>query len=62
MNCPYCQGKTKAVDSRLINRYERIRHRECTECFTRFKTKEEIINATLPAYVLKKIMERENEK
>ena len=50
MNCPICNSKTKVINSRLIKNRIR-RRRECTDCFTRFNTYEELEYNSLPAYV-----------
>lgn len=48
MNCPYCEGPTRVVDSRPLGDGDGIRRRrECQECEKRFTTHERLAPAEL---------------
>lgn len=46
MNCPYCEGESRVVDSRPSPEGIR-RRRECQECRRRFSTVEKVVAAEL---------------
>lgn len=51
MKCPVCgNNKSGVFDTRIDENGEVLRRRECTECLTRFKTRESAIYVIPPRY------------
>lgn len=50
MNCIYCEGETKVVDSRPTNKNEIRRRRECLTCGYRFTTMESVKKEKIEKY------------
>lgn len=60
MKCPLCDGDTKVISSRQHVKGIR-RTRECVECLTRYPTYETILFTGMDKYLLKKILDRQEQ-
>lgn len=60
MRCPVCGGRTRVIDKRGKGGDVR-RRRECLSCFSRFPTYEKIAFSERDGYLLKMLMEKQDE-